>query len=1207
MTTSPEGLHQEGDHNDLAHQSTQNKTWQDALDPQLTWRLRRPLVQPGAIGSRLARAVLSRTQRVSNRLPLLTKLIQPWIHNIGYFHFQPSPNDHILRLPDFDSTSDSPDIAAAFNSQSPANNAISDQADHHNTTEMSPSLEVTKFTLLAQARHQVGYHSQPLSSLAKSTDDTSSRDNPQQNISLPTDAITISKPTLTSGQPILHRAASNSIPSSQPHLLDVNAQLYQRLQRPQLQPRLVSIQLARTVQSRIQHLSDRLPLLKELDQHQPHQEDLQVHKKSNDEIQRLPDFDSGKDLPELTVSEDSQAIANANVARFSRDNPQQNISLPTDAITISKPTLTSGQPILHRAASNSIPSSQPHLLDVNAQLYQRLQRPQLQPRLVSIQLARTVQSRIQHLSDRLPLLKELDQHQPHQEDLQVHKKSNDEIQRLPDFDSGKDLPELTVSEDSQAIANANVARFSRDNPQQNISLPTDAIATSRPILTLGKQIVHRVGSSSITSSQPHLLDVNAQLYQRLQRPQLQPRLASIQLARTVQSRIQRLSNRLQLLTELTQHQSGVQHLQTNQKNHHEIQRLLDFNSNNVLPALTALPNSPQVRYINQTSQPTQRIFENTLSRSSYTHDFLVDKSLAPDATTSIDQPTRQDPEKNTSSFSPSVIKNSELAANTAQTTSKLDLENQLQHQLLRPIVQPGVLSFKLAHVVQSQIQRLSDRLPLLKELDQHQPHQEDLQVHKKSNDEIQRLPDFDSRVNPPKLAEWSTSNAETFLAQQVHHINQTSKPSGSATSRSSKANKPTIVQGKAKHQVTHEMFVRVDSRANLPSASVVRSKRNGTTTIPAQKIKQFIHQPKTSFPSSVKTQSNGIASSSTPMTAKEQIAQISKFNSTPNFQLHSSEQQRQQRLQHPLVQSSIIGSQLVRTIQTRKQQLSNHQPLLAKLFQRQHSRYHNQTQSDPRVDVQRSLQEFRHPSDLKVLATENTLTTNPSKFELVNRSQPNEQPKATVSPLARVISARQTRSNPTQQNLQPVKSITVSRSKSSVFSSHADIYSQISATPVTAISHRTDHVLEPQSSAPIQRIMIKTNENSQKIQLSSVRPLVKEIRRKKLLNSPMPLVLSSSSAFDRSGVKLQPTNNSVMSGTHNSFTNSHQESAIIPSNSSQINDTQSHTNNQNNSARTRERDRENAIDVDDLADRVMRKVMRQLAIESERRGGWQWP
>jgi hypothetical protein len=189
-----------------------------------------------------------------------------------------------------------------------------------------------------------------------------------------------------------------------------------------------------------------------------------------------------------------------------------------------------------------------------------------------------------------------------------------------------------------------------------------------------------------------------------------------------------------------------------------------------------------------------------------------------------------------------------------------------------------------------------------------------------------------------------------------------------------------------------------------------------------------------------------------------------------------------------------------------------------------------------------------------------------------------------------------------------VKPITVSRSKSFGFSSHADIDFQISATPVTAISH-TDHVVRTQSLAPLQRIMVPMNENSQKIQRSSVRPLVKEIRRKKLPNSPiMPLVVSHSSAFARSGVKLQPTNNSPMSGSDNSFINRVQESATIPSNSSQMKDTQSHTSNQNNSAKSRERERESAIDinVDDLADQVMRKVMRQLAIESERRGGWRW-
>lgn len=49
-------------------------TWQDALDSHLTRRLIRPLVQPGVMDARMARVIIARSQRLNNRLPLLTQL-----------------------------------------------------------------------------------------------------------------------------------------------------------------------------------------------------------------------------------------------------------------------------------------------------------------------------------------------------------------------------------------------------------------------------------------------------------------------------------------------------------------------------------------------------------------------------------------------------------------------------------------------------------------------------------------------------------------------------------------------------------------------------------------------------------------------------------------------------------------------------------------------------------------------------------------------------------------------------------------------------------------------------------------------------------------------------------------------------------------------------------------------------------------------------
>jgi hypothetical protein len=52
-----------------------NQNWQRALDPQLTGRLLRPLVQPGVISPNLGRNILSRMQRTGANMPLLDKAL----------------------------------------------------------------------------------------------------------------------------------------------------------------------------------------------------------------------------------------------------------------------------------------------------------------------------------------------------------------------------------------------------------------------------------------------------------------------------------------------------------------------------------------------------------------------------------------------------------------------------------------------------------------------------------------------------------------------------------------------------------------------------------------------------------------------------------------------------------------------------------------------------------------------------------------------------------------------------------------------------------------------------------------------------------------------------------------------------------------------------------------------------------------------------
>ncbi|NEP50198.1 MAG: hypothetical protein F6K65_15845 [Moorea sp. SIO3C2] len=57
-------------------QVTNNQTWSESLNPQLTRRLLRPVVSPGVIGTQVAGSIISRVQGMTNGLPLMAKLIQ---------------------------------------------------------------------------------------------------------------------------------------------------------------------------------------------------------------------------------------------------------------------------------------------------------------------------------------------------------------------------------------------------------------------------------------------------------------------------------------------------------------------------------------------------------------------------------------------------------------------------------------------------------------------------------------------------------------------------------------------------------------------------------------------------------------------------------------------------------------------------------------------------------------------------------------------------------------------------------------------------------------------------------------------------------------------------------------------------------------------------------------------------------------------------
>jgi hypothetical protein len=61
---------------EMEEQATAEQSWQEALDPGLTQRLLRPVVQPGLNRSQMAGAIQARSQGLTGRLPLLGQVVQ---------------------------------------------------------------------------------------------------------------------------------------------------------------------------------------------------------------------------------------------------------------------------------------------------------------------------------------------------------------------------------------------------------------------------------------------------------------------------------------------------------------------------------------------------------------------------------------------------------------------------------------------------------------------------------------------------------------------------------------------------------------------------------------------------------------------------------------------------------------------------------------------------------------------------------------------------------------------------------------------------------------------------------------------------------------------------------------------------------------------------------------------------------------------------
>ncbi|MEG4495026.1 hypothetical protein, partial [Microcoleus sp. D3_18_C4] len=64
---------------EVKHSLTEKTNWQDGIDQKFHARLMRPLEKPGLINtSVLTGAIISRSQRLSDRLPLLAQMDRRW-------------------------------------------------------------------------------------------------------------------------------------------------------------------------------------------------------------------------------------------------------------------------------------------------------------------------------------------------------------------------------------------------------------------------------------------------------------------------------------------------------------------------------------------------------------------------------------------------------------------------------------------------------------------------------------------------------------------------------------------------------------------------------------------------------------------------------------------------------------------------------------------------------------------------------------------------------------------------------------------------------------------------------------------------------------------------------------------------------------------------------------------------------------------------
>ena len=128
---------------------TVESNWQDIIDQRLQERLMRPLVQPGLTNTtQLARVIISRSHRLSNRLPLLTELNQR-LSNVTPLQAEQTPIVYAQPLPSLDKNFQSlaPQEGSNLQNSQPNKSLIVQAKFSQNSSRVTEKNEVTQLAI----------------------------------------------------------------------------------------------------------------------------------------------------------------------------------------------------------------------------------------------------------------------------------------------------------------------------------------------------------------------------------------------------------------------------------------------------------------------------------------------------------------------------------------------------------------------------------------------------------------------------------------------------------------------------------------------------------------------------------------------------------------------------------------------------------------------------------------------------------------------------------------------------------------------------------------------------------------------------------------------------------------------------------------------------------------------------------------------------